>query len=113
MILKICYRKSWYIYDNISKVRVGLRNDSDTVKFDYNAKKFWWNDHRDGEGESGEFLPDAILTERYDSDPINGKKLFPLNWIQFRDRDGDEKIIVFDKAYLMNDQGKNIERLFA
>ena len=131
MIIKILHsdRNSWWLYDNVEKARFGIRSsefvlvsgkvadssegdatydyrviyvgdmsESEIVKIDYQ----WARDNKP------DLCPDTRIL---DFESIKQEGVTFINWILARKGD-EEKFIIFNtQGFILNDNGKTIERL--
>lgn len=112
MILKIRFRNSWWLYDNLRKVRYG--HGLDTLLHSSDNKYRWAGEDPEVDTHE-EVVPFAELSDicfsrsRKEGQP-GGEPFFP-RWAIARDCDNDELLFVFDEGYLLNDDGATIERI--
>lgn len=89
MILKIRFKEQWWLYDNIVKIR--YNTNQVTEKF---LRKADWN---------------TCLVEQEINDSDTRIEVWE---VCYRDKQDNERVMVFDgNAYILNDEGKTIERL--
>lgn len=131
MILKILHSdgNSWWLYDNLEKVRFcrrggdfvlisGKIDDSSDGDALYNfgvfhASEIDKNDitqtsYRWARDNLSEFVPDVTIL---DFDELNQEGVNFVSWVLARNGD-EEKFIVFNTlGFLLNDDGKTIEKI--
>jgi len=109
MILKIeGGGNQWWMYDGLTKLH-WWDTASKKVFMDTQGELFWL-----GEGGAKEMFSPlvSVLCEEYDDVHIEkGKPGRVMACVIARDRNGDEQCFVFDNAYVLNDEGKTIERI--
>lgn len=130
MILKILHndRNSWWFYDNLEKIRCGSGGDfvlvygvesdsshgntiydyrvvhvGDMTKDEVNKMTYQW-----AKTNKTDVCADiAILNFEEFNEGVNY-----INWVLARKRDDEEKLIVFNTlGFLLNDEGKTIEKI--
>jgi hypothetical protein len=108
--------KSWWMEDNIQKVSFG-HSTTERVLLDDKGDIFinttFFGDDKDGVVT---FQPDVVLIgAEWDKNKKGREFVYfsPLAWISARNKDGQERFIVFDRvAYICNDAGKTIDTVY-
>ncbi len=126
MILKIRNQGAWWLYDDLARVHFARSGEGRVRRNmnsgDWEVRKNQQVGHGADKQEYTEFTPDAVffdpekegkataetMTPREKS--VNTEWEFPA-WVCYRDRDDNERFIVFDEAFLLNDAGQTIERI--
>lgn len=106
MIIKVKDKNTWWMYDNVSKIRFGDGSTERVLFFPSNKEIQFVL--RDGKAEKP-FQPDIMIIDEFDENELADDRL-PLGWISFRNKNDDEKFMVFNTvAFILNDNGKTIE----
>ncbi len=106
MILKIKgISGNWWLEDNIAKINHGHEGRVRLV--DDGNSSFSYEIRNEDSDDYVEFYPDLVMLD------YNEVKCSPVDvkWACIRFRNNEEKFIVYGTAYILNDEGKTIERI--
>lgn len=123
--------KSWWMYDKLTRVHYGsgnLRSDENKIYLKITGESGTENGsqidnfdvylnslYKQPPGKLDEVIdPFLVLIDKKEvKEKINRNiQTYPLNWISFLNYNNDEVLLVFNtKAYILNDDGKTIEKI--
>lgn len=117
MILKIRNQGAWWLHDDLARVHFGnagegrVRRNVSTAALEVRTGQQIGGGGADAYAE---LTPDGVFfepdgTERRTATMVTEWE-YPA-WVCYRDRQDHECFVVFDEAFLLNDNGQTIERI--